>query len=64
MKFSKASEKRLKLATTSGYTDEDYDNYFRGFFMRQEVLNEMESIGLELIDYKDSIFYFKKDKQK
>lgn len=49
--------KLLRKAFETGYTDEQYDEAFKEFFAMKEAYEK----GWELIDYKDSIFYFKKD---
>ena len=50
--------KLLRKAFTTGYTEEQYMEAFREFFARKEAYEK----GWELIDYEDSIFYFKKEK--
>ena len=51
--------KLLRKAFTTGYTDRDYDEALKEFFARKEAYEK----GWELIDYEDSIFYFKKEKE-
>ncbi len=50
--------KKIKEAFKTGYTEDQYLEAFRGFFKDIEK-RELESKGIEFVDYKDSIFYFK-----
>ena len=52
-------KKKLNFAFQTGYTDEQYDEALKEFFARKEAYDK----GWELIDYEDSIFYFKKEKE-
>jgi hypothetical protein len=54
--------KDISKAFKTGYTDKQYLEAFRGFFKDLEVY-ELQSRGVEFIDYKDSIFYFKSKKR-
>jgi hypothetical protein len=50
--------KKIKEAFKTGYTDEQYQEALKGFFKDLEIY-ELQSRGIDFLDYKDSIFYFK-----
>ena len=52
-------KRKLNFAFQTGYTDEQYQEALKEFFAAKEAYDK----GWELIDYEDSIFYFKKEKE-
>jgi hypothetical protein len=52
----------LKKAFTTGKTDQDWDRDLKLLFRQKKLAEEIqEEMQMEFLDYKDSIFYFKKE---
>ncbi len=61
MKKPKTTKDLLKIAFTTGYSDDDYTRAFRQLFEDKKAREGAEAEGDDFIEFRDSIFYFKRE---